>query len=490
MEQTSENPNKTHILHFFYDEEDSSALTVLINDVRFHIIVDPKDLQKSREKPLYYEYLDKISALREAEEREEEAAEEAQSKSLHGKTSHDGGSSDSGIDVTADDEDDNAEDEDQDSASAGVELRNWILSGFADIVQQCAPPNREPEEVTLHGWYHGPTYFYNMTISSGVLTPVLLDTTPDLTTRITALVPKLKMPKYIQNYSIPWLHPSTLLVDTEVDFPEPAHPGKVTHNETGQVYFFKPVVSSQPTSTKREIQILHHLANLNLSLKAPNLLAFVSHETSKTEIMGFLLSHIASPRPLTKLLDANISATLRDEWAHKSQAYVEELHKHDIVWGDAKADNFMVDGEDELWMIDFGGSYTEGWVDAGLAETREGDHMGVGKVVKALEEEGNVFDARGQEIESGSSEDLSVPREVVETASGLFVTERRAAEEQGGDEEDMMRGSGENRKREAGEGLEEGVKGGKRKRGNDEAEIEKKKSKTDDSEDEYTPEAE
>jgi hypothetical protein len=70
------NNNKTHVLDLTCDNDDSSALTVLINDVRFHITVNPADLQISREKPLYYKHLDKTSALGEAEEREEDRAEE------------------------------------------------------------------------------------------------------------------------------------------------------------------------------------------------------------------------------------------------------------------------------------------------------------------------------------------------------------------------------------------------------------------------------
>jgi hypothetical protein len=65
-----EEDSNTFVLDFKYEEEYSCALTVLINDVRFHIIVDPKNLQKSREKPLYYEYLDKICGLRDAERHE------------------------------------------------------------------------------------------------------------------------------------------------------------------------------------------------------------------------------------------------------------------------------------------------------------------------------------------------------------------------------------------------------------------------------------
>jgi len=410
MAQTSTD-HKTHILHFEYNDEDYSALTALVNDVRFHIIVDPKDLRKSREKPLYYEYLDKICGLRDAERREENEAEKQQSVGSDKKKRR-SNDKDSAVDVTADEE----SDEDQDSGSAGVELRNWILSAFGDVTDTWAPPYREPVESTLHEWYHGPTYFYNMQIKGGQLEPELLETTEELEQRIEKLVPRMKMPKYIQDIKVPWINAHKLTVRSEVSMPEPAHPGEVVDKD-GNMYFFKPVVPDQPGPTKREISVLQKIEKLNLDIKVPHLIALVGYENSKTEAMGFLLTPIKEPKPLTKLLKASVPRAKRAEWANKGEEYVKELHKHDIVWGDAKADNFMVDANDELWIIDFGGSYTEGWVDPELSETKEGDDMGTEKVVKALEDpEKNTFDP-AQESEGTRSE-------VKETASALFVTEK------------------------------------------------------------------
>jgi tRNA A-37 threonylcarbamoyl transferase component Bud32 len=409
MAKSSED-NKTYILNFTYDDEDSCALTVLVNDVRFHIIVDPKDLQKSREKPLYYEYLDKICGLRDAEQREEEEVEKQQVVGKKNKKER-ANDKDSAVDMTTDEE----ADEDQDSGSAAVELRNWILSAFADVMAESAPSNRDPLDSTLFDWYHGPTYFYSLQIKAGKLEPELLEITDDLNARIENLVPQLKMPKYIQSIDLPWINANDLTVQSEVSAPEPAHPGKVTDKD-GNIYFFKPVVSDQPGVVKREITILQKLTTLNLDIKVPHLLGFVAFNNSKTEITGILLSHIESPKPLTKLLKSSVPRAKRAEWSTKSEKYVKTLHDNDIIWGDAKADNFMVDKDDELWIIDFGGSYTEGWVDPEISETKEGDEMGLQKVVKALEDpDANTFDPA---MGAGDSEGVS------ETASSLFVTEK------------------------------------------------------------------
>jgi tRNA A-37 threonylcarbamoyl transferase component Bud32 len=413
MTQSSED-NKIHVLHFTYDDDDSCALTALVNDVRFHIIVNPTDLQKSREKPLYYEYLDKICGLRDAEGREEEEVEKQQIVGRKNKQER-VNDKDSAVDMTTDED----SDEDQDSGSAAVELRSWILSAFVDVTSQWAPSNREPVDSTLYEWYHGPTYFYRLQIKSGQLSPELLETKDDLTIRIENLVPRLKMPKYIQSIDLPWINANDLTVQSEVSLPEPAHPGKVTDKD-GNTYFFKPVVPDQPGVAKREINILQKLTKLNLEIKVPHLLGFVAFNNSKTEIMGVLLSHIDSPKPLTKLLKSSVPRAKRAEWSTKSEKYVKTLHDNDIVWGDAKADNFMVDKDDELWIIDFGGSYTEGWVDPEISETKEGDDMGLEKVVKALENpDGNTFDPAARTRDG---------KGVKETASSLFVTEKVKAE--------------------------------------------------------------
>jgi hypothetical protein len=187
----TQNTNKTHVLDFTCDNDDSSGLTVLINDVRFHITVNPADLQISPEKPLYYKHLDKISALREAEEREKDRAEEEEA----------------------------GEDADQDSASASLELQNWILAAFTDIRHIYAPLNREPLKSTLYERYHGPTYFHTLYVANGVLTPELMEPTADLEKSIEDLVPQMKLPKYVQAYNLPWISSADLTVQNEISTP-------------------------------------------------------------------------------------------------------------------------------------------------------------------------------------------------------------------------------------------------------------------------------
>lgn len=60
------------------------------------------------------------------------------------------------------------------------------------------------------------------------------------------------------------------------------------------------------------------------------------------------------------------------------------LHQQGFIWGDVEVDNVLVDKDNQSWLIDFGGSWTEGWVEEHLAETRGGDIQGLRRLVKYL----------------------------------------------------------------------------------------------------------
>lgn len=72
---------------------------------------------------------------------------------------------------------------------------------------------------------------------------------------------------------------------------------------------------------------------------------------------------------------------LRRRWASQIEGLVKALHQEGIIWGDVKADNVLIDKNNDAWVIDFGGSYTPGWVDSDKAGTLEGDKQGLGKII-------------------------------------------------------------------------------------------------------------
>ena len=428
---TDNNEPATHIVDFFYDDDDACALTARINDVRFHIIANPAKLKVKADPryKVYEEYVRKITSLRDRDESQFATPEPASDGEAVETSKSDGGDSgvevidrstkrspsqDSGINPTdtphstgADRRHEGAVDKDPE-----ISLQNWILSCFSDVVDRLAPnANRsKARRQSLHQWYNTPVAFFELTVQNHKLAPEEIEETPILRKRLNDLLPSLPMPKYIRSLpDLPTVKPEdvTVLTTATHDPSTPIHPVLVSihlpDSPSAQDFFFKPVDTTQPSPTKREIALLHKIQRLRLDhqINVPRLHALVSapplNGASTTSIMGLLLTPIPTPvTPLTvHLTPSSLSASERQFYATEVQRTIQLLHAHDIVFGDAKADNFLVDKDGKLWIIDFGGSYTEGWVEPELEETREGDLQGIEKIVEGLVEDDEEDDGDG-----------------------------------------------------------------------------------------------
>ncbi|KAI3328368.1 hypothetical protein F4824DRAFT_506617 [Ustulina deusta] len=77
---------------------------------------------------------------------------------------------------------------------------------------------------------------------------------------------------------------------------------------------------------------------------------------------------------------SDITENRRLRWAEELDILIRTLHGAGLVWGDAKPHNVLVDTMDNLWLIDFGGSFTQGWVDEEKRDTAEGDLQGLERI--------------------------------------------------------------------------------------------------------------
>ena len=407
---------ETSVLSFEYDADSSCALTARVNNTRFHIVLDPKTLESTgkENEDILEDYLRRITSLRKRDRRQESSHERQDgsasakddSKSEH-ESPH---ANDSAVDLSEDSKQPPAPSETrQANTSSGADgqdvelkLQNWILSCFAEETEHHAPPpSKDSKPTTLEDWYNTPVHFYELIIKNSNITPRSLDVSPSLRKAVDDLFPCLPIPKALRSLGIPMLSQSDMTVESTSFEPPPIHPAFVTNTSTtklatsNKTQFFKPVDPTQPTPTHREIRLLHSISKKNLhnQIKCPQLLGLVSAPHHPTSIMGLLLTAIPSATPLTTLMDSEVSSTKRAKWGREASRIVSILHSHNIIWGDAKGDNFMVDEDDELWIIDFGGSFTEGWVAEKYMETEEGDDMGLGKVREGLRDpDGFTFD--------------------------------------------------------------------------------------------------
>jgi hypothetical protein len=123
-------------------------------------------------------------------------------------------------------------------------------------------------------------------------------------------------------------------------------------------------------------------------IPAPKLLGLVVDDDGV--VIGVLEEFIANKGKLSDVVknEAGASEERRAKWVKQIRDAVALLHEIDVVWGDGKAENILVGSEsDDCFLVDFGGSYTDGWVDRALMETRAGDNQAVEKIAKLLDDE-------------------------------------------------------------------------------------------------------
>jgi hypothetical protein len=86
--------------------------------------------------------------------------------------------------------------------------------------------------------------------------------------------------------------------------------------------------------------------------------------TSDAGVVGFVLGRIPAkyftlqPIITGRLAGDTPELALRRRWASQIGRTVRELHRHDILWGDAKPDNVLIDHDNNSRVVDFQGGAT------------------------------------------------------------------------------------------------------------------------------------
>lgn len=434
-QDTTQSNQICHVINFDLGESSEiTELTVRVRGKWFHISLRPDDLKSSKQLQTDYKRL--FDAARQQKKRIEvqmngESVEEDDPNEKSKQRKESNGSVESAGDsgyVSEDSQEDSADkasngkQEEVGETDAEQELQNWLLAPFASQFGEHAPEHGILKEPTLVEWFNTDMFFFSVKASEegDELDPVQVHDRDGKRYIQDKLIPHMSLPKYLRSLSgIPWISPSDVHVLSESASPDPVHPAVVRVEKVDSeptTHFMKMVAAEQEPAIKREIKLLHEIWRRGLhdnGIRVPHLEGIVSDiriHNSQVQLVGFLITAIPSPTPLTQMIDSSIPQSKRNRWAEESQRMVQVLHSKNIVWGDAKADNFVVDKNEKLWMIDFGGSYTEGWVDPELMETKEGDDMGVDKIEEALRDpEENSFDPQSRSIEGDDGKEIGGP---------------------------------------------------------------------------------
>jgi len=385
-----------HVLICDIDDDLSSVVALRKNDKWFYVSVDPEDIENDHIRGQY--------------ERRASACKRQQDAYLKLCNDEDGGQNQDADKETSDSGYSSEEPASTDEDAENV-FREWVQASLTDIFDKHAPPQKRCEQYTLQDWYTTDIFCYSLTASEGdnqlqAVERKDLDSDAYLNSTI---IPNMSVPKYISALkNTNWYKPADVQVLAEShDIHMPLHPTivRVRTGEGDDEYkdcFLKLCAEFQEPAVKREIKLLADFKKKDLysqGVRAPRLEGIVtlpSSPTSHTKILGFLLSLIPQPsRPLTKLMTSEIPASKRKAWSVEVKKQVEILHKNDLLWGDAKADNFLVDRDDNLWIIDFGGSYTVGWMDGRTYGTRKGEQKVVDLIVKGVKDPDHCPDIDG-----------------------------------------------------------------------------------------------
>ncbi|KAL6362439.1 hypothetical protein LRP88_03721 [Fusarium phalaenopsidis] len=143
-------------------------------------------------------------------------------------------------------------------------------------------------------------------------------------------------------------------------------------------------------SLERELVAMQKIWNAcsgpAVNIRVPHLQGYLTFADSR-DIIGLLRDWVQPSSYGSTLRDMDISAVpkeLKKKWSDQIRETVDRLHELGVVWGDGKASNVVVDQENDIWLIDFAGGWTEGWVDKELSDSVDGDTQAVRNITKFL----------------------------------------------------------------------------------------------------------
>ncbi|RSM00580.1 hypothetical protein CEP52_009046 [Fusarium oligoseptatum] len=251
---------------------------------------------------------------------------------------------------------------------------DWAAEPFLSIFRELPPPDKARQS-TLDDFFNPETFVYTLRAVSDNLVPEKCENLNQESMFGVHLPDEL---------CAPWtsFKPSEIQVcEEKVIGPPNQTPRKVILKDD-IVAFLKLVHRGDKQSLKTELDTYNKIdkARLDSTTRVSRLHGLVRDDSGA--ILGLLLTYIDCKNlTLSCAVKPEKTTTLRKKWAAQLRDIVTQLHNAGIVWGDAKPDNVLIDVNQDAWIVDFGGGYTEGWVPKTLAGTVEGDTVALEKMI-------------------------------------------------------------------------------------------------------------
>ncbi|PKY00347.1 hypothetical protein P168DRAFT_300131 [Aspergillus campestris IBT 28561] len=231
---------------------------------------------------------------------------------------------------------------------------DWVLSSFNPIFDQIEPASVNQRGYTLRDYLQPKTYSYSVYATNEELNRRIFQPTEM----------KLCVSEHNEILS---KRPTKVFAD-------------------GTARFLKLLDHDDQKAAIREMNMYKRIETLGLNdkVKVPRMYGVVQ-DRLEGRIIGLLLSWInCRNKTLACALGPETSSTLRVKWDSQLTAALKCLNEAGIVWGDVKAANTLIDDNEDAWIVDFGGGYTQGWMRKDQMETIEGDQAGLLEIKELL----------------------------------------------------------------------------------------------------------
>jgi hypothetical protein len=257
---------------------------------------------------------------------------------------------------------------------------NWAVEPLIPFFRAVGPDDKA-RQPTLDNFLFPETFVYTLRAVSGQLIPE-----PKDRNHAEHVEPRFGIP-LADGICAPWAYflPSEILIcQNHVPGPPSQTPSRVLLKD-GSVAFIKLMRrgDNQPLLNELDKYKMLDEARLGNTLRVSRLRGVVRDESGL--VFGLLLTYIHCKfMTLSYAVKLETSPSLQQKWATQLRDIIDQLHDAGIVWGDAKPDNVLIDTNQDAWVVDFGGGYTEGWVPKKLAGTMEGDQHALEKMVEFI----------------------------------------------------------------------------------------------------------
>ncbi|KAF7617330.1 hypothetical protein F9C07_2284265 [Aspergillus flavus] len=259
------------------------------------------------------------------------------------------------------------------------EMSEWILQPFLPIFRKVTPLDTS-RQYTLDDCFFAEEFSYTVQVVEETLVPVYLGKGLKLQD-IGACLPSVQ---HLDYSMFPVYRPSEVQVPIDPDSTAlSGRPRKVFIPGRSNPSFLKLVYTGHTRSVLKELIAYSkiHMAKLDNTVRTCRLDGLV--QDGHGQVMGLLLSYINRLGSTLECFHPQYDGS-RQKWFDQIAHTVKQLHTHNIIWGDAKAANVLIDPNGDAYLIDFGGSYTKGWVPKELADTIDGDLHGLENIRRFL----------------------------------------------------------------------------------------------------------